>query len=341
LIKPANHVVGGSSYVLGKTNADHWYLYVAGEQLVPLDLVTICPETKRIVTPTTASHANLAALTAHGTDPPDLLACCGAALSNPSPRSASRASSRGNSPGIDEARSSSGASISSIGSCSVCSSTIVEDRTLEILMTGLDQELMKKYFMNGRLGNGSKNEVESATGLDKLIPGCLSDSYLFDPCGWSQNGLIGPYYTTFHVTPEEECSYASFETNIPLVDQESELLDGLDVDHPCALPALNLARLDGALTYKEMIKRVLNVFCPTNVTLTHFSNAIGVSPSPIPPTLPIVQIDGYRLIDISVNVLPHYHLFYCHYVREGCGAGVARQRHHRKRVDVVSATSLG
>ena len=55
------------------------------------------------------------------------------------------------------------------------------------------------------------------SGIDKLIPGCLIDDYLFDPCGYSMNGLMrGGYYVTIHITPESEFSYVSFETNYPL-----------------------------------------------------------------------------------------------------------------------------
>jgi len=54
------------------------------------------------------------------------------------------------------------------------------------------------------------------SGIDKLIPGMMIDSFQWDPCGYSANGIMdGGYYWNIHVTPESAFSYASFETNYP------------------------------------------------------------------------------------------------------------------------------
>ncbi|KAJ3373677.1 spermidine resistance protein [Allomyces arbusculus] len=305
----------GASYVLGKTNADHWYLYVAGEQMVPA-VEKICPESRALIVPETADPIEGAVPVV--ANPPDLLACV---ASRAESRCGSREGSRAMTPELpatdmDDVVSQTSSSISTRVVCGKCAGEVVEDRTMEMLMTGLDEAQMRAYFYNdsdaqqAKLGNGSINHVEKLTGLDSLIPECTSDSFLFEPCGWSQNALRGQYYSTFHVTPEPSCSYASFETNIPLVSDMNHTdahNDGDVADDGHAFPVL---------TYKDVAMQVLNVFQPTNVTLTHFSNAVVVDPSPMPPSLPVLALDGYRLVDITINVLPHYHLFYAHYVRE-------------------------
>ena len=41
---------------------------------------------------------------------------------------------------------------------------------------------------------------------------------MFDPCGYSMNGLDGPIHYTIHITPEPECSFVSFATNKRFTD---------------------------------------------------------------------------------------------------------------------------
>ena len=83
------------------------------------------------------------------------------------------------------------------------------------------------------------------TGIDKLFSNAKIFDYLFDPCGYSMNGLLpdGHYYT-IHVTPEPEFSYASFETNVSC-DQ-----------------------------YHELIHKIINIFNPGKFITTIFDNTV-------------------------------------------------------------------
>lgn len=44
-----------------------------------------------------------------------------------------------------------------------------------------------------------------------MFPDAVIDDFLFEPCGYSMNGLQDSGLMTIHVTPESHCSYASVE----------------------------------------------------------------------------------------------------------------------------------
>ncbi|KAF2358874.1 S-adenosylmethionine decarboxylase [Trinorchestia longiramus] len=118
------------------------------------------------------------------------------------------------------------------------------DQTLEVLMTDLDQDKMAYFF---QVNCGSAAEATRRSGIDKLVPGVVIDDYLFEPCGYSMNGVLRSVaggYMTIHITPEPQFSYVSFETNIT---------------HK---------------SYKELILRVIKTFGPKQFVVTFFSNSV-------------------------------------------------------------------
>lgn len=119
-----------------------------------------------------------------------------------------------------------------------------DDVCLEIMMTELDQNRMKMFYKQS--DDDTPERVFQETGMKDLFPKSNVDHFLFDPCGYSLNGLQGPYYWTVHVTPEAHCSYASLETNIPIGEGDYS-------------------------TYEEVIRKVVDVFKPGKFTCTLFT----------------------------------------------------------------------
>jgi len=83
------------------------------------------------------------------------------------------------------------------------------------------------------------------------------------------NGLRDHVYSTIHVTPEPQCSYASFETNLSLPN------------------------------YKGLISQVFELFQPGTVTLTLFNERASV------PSKRSVDMDipGYTLVYKTMSEL--------------------------------------
>jgi len=156
------------------------------------------------------------------------------------------------------------------------------DQTLEVLMTDLDQEKMRPFFQ------ANCSDARTATklsGIDLIIPGAVVDDYLFQPCGYSMNGVLHSVpggYMTIHITPEEQFSYVSFETNIPVP------------------------------SYKALIQRIIDMFGPKRFIVTFFSNSaqLDVSPKRRVPAFPEFHVD-----DEQVCNLPDYDLTYALYTQ--------------------------
>lgn len=65
----------------------------------------------------------------------------------------------------------------------------------------------------------SARHTTNACGIAALLPTANIDEYVFEPCGYSMNGLQGDAFSTIHITPEAACSYASVElTGCPQED---------------------------------------------------------------------------------------------------------------------------
>lgn len=118
------------------------------------------------------------------------------------------------------------------------------------------------------------------SGIRDLIPGSVIDATMFNPCGYSMNGMktdvsddlgrkrmiysvtfsvkqsmtcvlffaiLQGTYWTIHITPEPEFSYVSFETNL------------------------------SQTSYDDLVRKVVDVFKPGKFVTTLFVNQVSVS----------------------------------------------------------------
>ncbi|QSX38722.1 adenosylmethionine decarboxylase [Shewanella sedimentimangrovi] len=94
-----------------------------------------------------------------------------------------------------------------------------DDVTSELLMYHIRGEAAD-YL---RAENQSAAEIRRLLALEAMLPGFEFDDFLFEPFGYSINGICGDRYMTIHITPQENSSYVSFETNLPLEGEHALL----------------------------------------------------------------------------------------------------------------------
>ena len=80
---------------------------------------------------------------------------------------------------------------------------------LEVCMTDLGKEAAHQFFRNEDFV--SAEHTTTTSGIRALVPGLDIDDYVFEPCGYSMNGILGGGFMTIHITPEDGFSYASVE----------------------------------------------------------------------------------------------------------------------------------
>lgn len=194
----------------------------------------------------------------------------------------------------------------------------------ETELTGDNENIFPAEFTTE--GHGLGSVVSECSGLADLYPTCKYpdariDAYLFTPCGFSANGVIpapcGPsatHYFTVHVTPEPHCSYASFETNVPSGQTGREMAD--------------------------VVEQVVNIFKPGRFSVTLFETkpvdlvdgtdldgvaemkALGRQTAR--KNARMESIKGYRRVDRIVHDLEGYELVFRYYERWDWEGGAPR-----------------
>ncbi|GBF89555.1 S-adenosylmethionine decarboxylase [Raphidocelis subcapitata] len=81
----------------------------------------------------------------------------------------------------------------------------------EVCMTDLARDSARAFYRDGAFVSAAA--TTAATGIRDLVPGADIDDYVFEPCGYSMNGILGGGFITIHITPEDGFSYASVEVS--------------------------------------------------------------------------------------------------------------------------------
>jgi len=173
-------------------------------------------------------------------------------------------------------------------------------------------------------GHALGTVVSDSCGLSDVYPkskypDSRIDAYLFTPCGFSANGVIpapdgatGTHYFTVHVTPEPNCSYASFETNVPACQKGRETA--------------------------EIVQHVVDIFKPGRFTVTLFEakasydDKAGCDLDALFEIKALERqaarrhakmdhITGYRRVDRIVHDLDGYDLVFRYYERNDWKGG--------------------
>ncbi|KAK3117213.1 spermidine resistance protein [Teratosphaeriaceae sp. CCFEE 6253] len=136
-------------------------------------------------------------------------------------------------------------------------------------------------------------------------PDARIDSYLFTPCGYSANGVVpmpgdadSTHYWTVHVTPEPQYSYASFETNVP-------------------------TRVLGRQTI-DVVQQVVGIFKPGRFSVTLFEARGEDDKTAAKKDKRMDYVKGYRRVDRIVHDLEGYELVFRYFEREDWKGGAPR-----------------
>lgn len=147
------------------------------------------------------------------------------------------------------------------------------DRTINIMMFDMDPSVANIFFQ--RTCSTGK-EMTAMSGISSLCPGAIIDETAFTPCGYSMNAILHDAYYTIHITPEAECSYASFETNACLKNYDATVRNVLNVFKPKRFVMVLFGDEDDIHSIPSLPTDARNIVIPTCGTYKRSSLASRV-----------------------------------------------------------------
>ncbi|KAL2203183.1 S-adenosylmethionine decarboxylase [Sarocladium strictum] len=302
---------GGSAYMVGKMNGDHWYLYITSpnQALTPPRTPQNEGEDGKIATSVDATGLD------DGDETLEIL------MTDLDPENAKQfylehASATATDKLAADARQNAVDSLGDLSSAADEDDVFGHDTDADGNESPQKTKLDPIEALTTE-GHALGTVVSEHCGLSDVYPtsqypDARVDAYLFSPCGFSANGVVpappsaendkhsAAHYFTVHVTPEPNCSFASFETNVP-------------------------GGQSGRST-AEIIEHVVDIFRPGRFSVTLFeakgksANPYGMADSAAKGNAVQRLVDpvrGYRRIDRIVHDFEDYDLVFRFYEREG------------------------
>lgn len=321
---------GGSAYMVGKMNGDHWYLYMTNpnpDLTPPTTPGRTSTETKFVPFPVEQESMYSNGAMRNDDETLEIL-MTDLEVENAKQFYLENASAVAEGKYFQRAKEARQQAQDSLGELSqsvdlsASAITIHSDDHVDVFSNtssdngGLTPEEVPEEL--GTEGHALGTVVSEACGLSDVYPmsrypDARVDAYLFSPCGFSANGVIpapdaagsATHYFTVHVTPEPQCSYASFETNVP-------------------------GRQSGRET-SEIISHVVDIFKPGRFSVTLFeakavTEEVGleVTRSAKMRGAKMDAIDGYRRVDKVLHDFDGYDLVFRYYERNDWKGGAPR-----------------
>jgi len=112
---------------------------------------------------------------------------------------------------------------------------VESDCQLSMTMYDMDPEFAKVWYAEEFFPCGPETaKRRTQTNMDILFPeGWTVQDLQFEPCGYSVNSITNDgEYQTMHITPEDFCSFASYETNSQVSNLQERLGKVLSVFRP-------------------------------------------------------------------------------------------------------------
>lgn len=164
----------------------------------------------------------------------------------------------------------------------------------EVCMTELGLAAAKQFFRCDKFVSTRQTTID--TGILQLKPKALIDDYVFEPCGYSMNGIEGSSFITIHVTPEPGFSYASVEVSggrSDVADPSKLLSSALQIFQPAkATVAMTVDSDHAASGFGELFHLPDGYSCTKTVcqklpgggSVSYFTMSLGPDSRPGSPT---------------------------------------------------------